>query len=315
MSSLLRGTGDEGEYRYSHFQASPAMLVIYLCVLLCLFGYLVGAETEAAWPPVPIHSRAHLVFWILIAMTPLMIFQLGWSYALTPMEFVVRRFGNERFRLPLSEFKGNTTVMGIVWLRFAARRVYLVSGVDGDRQTFLRELDARSRRAVGQPAAAVPKEVDGRGLSLAVDQLHFPDSCVSCGAKPAREALIEASHWFGMPMIQGVVVKAPVCDLHWRREWQVRWLAHGAVFLLGIAGAVVPAFVVEGPVSPFGVLIIGVIFGLVLDRAARLLHLRTWCGWMSLGLRTGDLTGDLLRLTIYTRSEALRRALAITQRE
>ena len=66
----------------------------------------------------------------------------------------------------------------------------------------------------------------------------------------------------------------------------------------------------HGPWVAGGVIFLGLILGLILRHVASLLHLRTWIGWQTLGIRTSDLSGDLLSITIHTRSERLRRELA-----
>lgn len=302
MSSLLRAEGGVQDFVYRPFQATWAAGVLYLCATAAL-GEL---SSDPLWPIWPPRGGLQLSFWLMVAMTPVMAWSIGWSYALTPSEFVVYRFGRERVRLPLREFKGNTTLVGD-WLHFTSRRVYVVTGRDADRLLFLRELQLRARNA-GSAGPSVMAE-DG-GVRLRVEALRFPDACVTCGERPTAKARIEASHWFGVPFVQGLKLEAPVCARHRRHELSARLLAWA--LLLGLGQAVVWAWALTShhPWVAGGVIFLGLILGLILRHVASLLHLRTWIGWQTLGIRTSDLSGDLLSITIHTRSERLRRELA-----
>jgi hypothetical protein len=261
------------------------------------------------WPPLQSGlSRLHIFFWGLLGASPLMLMSMGWSYVLTPMEFVVRRFGRERFRLPLHELRDTSTVMGMTWLNFASRRVHVVTGPDQDRQLFLTELEARARRVGGKAPAPVAVQTGDGSVRLALLTLRFPEACVTCGERPTGKTKIEASHWFGIPMIQGVKVEVPVCATHRRQEQLVRALTWIAILGVGVAISFVSS--INSTTAVFwGVMLLGLILGVILLRVAGLLHVRTWIGWQALGIRTSDLSGDLRHLTIHSRSEALMREL------
>ena len=311
MTSLLRPQG-EGEsagngqdVHYRPLQASWVAGVVYL-LATAILGML------APGPLWPISesglSRLHIFFWGLTLASPLMLMSMGWSYVLTPMEFVVKRFGRERFRLPLHELKDTTTVMGMTWLNFASRRVHVVTGPDQARQLFLHELESRARRVGGKAPPPVAVQTGEGSVRLAVLTLRFPEACVTCGAPPTGKTKIEASHWFGMPMIQGVKLEVPACAAHLRREQIVRGLTWMAILGLGIAISFVTSINSKTAVF-WGVMLLGLILGAVLLHVAGLLHVRTWIGWQALGIRTSELSGDLRYVTIHSRSETLMRAL------
>ncbi len=311
MTSLLRpqgeGDGDGQVFQYRPFQASWTVLVIWLCAVVLLGVF----SPEPIWPWFPRGaSRFHVFFWGLLIGSPAVVLQMGWSYAMTTTDFVVMRFGRERFRLPLHELKDTSTVMGMTWLTFASRNVLVVTGPDQDRQIFLKELEFRARRASGKAPAPAAVQTSEGSVRLEVEMLKFPEACVTCGAQPAGKTELEASHWFGMPFVQGLKLEVPTCASHRQRERLMRWLAGGA--LLGIGWALTLLFALQRSGKELwvpGVILVGLVPGLLLQHAASLLHLKSWIGWKTLGIRTSELSGDLRYVTIHSRSETLMRAL------
>jgi hypothetical protein len=309
VTSLLRpqGEGDGQDFQYRPFQATWVAGALYAGVL-ALLGVL---SPDPIWPFFQSGaSRLHVFFWMGVAVSPVMLLSLGWSYVLTPTEFVVKRFDRERFRVPLHELQNTTTVMGMTWLNFTTRRVHVVTGPDQDRLLFLQELEFRARRVGGKAPSPVPVQTGEGSVRLAVSALKFPDACVTCGERPSGKTELEASHWFGLPVVQGVKLEVPTCAVHRRREQVTRWLA--SITLLGLGQALSWALAQQRVGKELwvpGVILVGLVPGLLLLHVAGLLHLKTWIGWQALGVRTSDLSGDLRYVTLHSRSEALMREL------
>lgn len=260
--------------------------------------------SEPLWPVFPTEEPTlHIFFWTMLVMSPALAQQMGWSYGVTSTDFVALRWGRERIRLPLSEYQGTAGYAGMVWLKFATRRVYLVSTIEPDRERFLAVLEERSRRLGSLAPAGVAASGDGF-VRLRFAQLVFPASCVACGREPSGTTQLEAKLPLDVVMDSGVEFRVPVCASHRRTVLLFRVGSWVALFSTGMAVTALGALFMERAALE-GVLLVGVMVGAMLFPVADFLHLPTWLGWWALGIRTSNLSGDLRFVTIHSRSQAL----------
>jgi hypothetical protein len=241
---------------------------------------------------------------------------MGWSYVLTSDELVVLRFGKERSRHRLDAYTGRSMWLGYPRLEFGRVRVRIASGVDGPRQQFLAEFDARAMKHSDAIARGLGAKVEGNRVTLRVAKLRFPAGCASCGDRATRAVTIRAERGWDLVLgahIQFVAISVPVCEHHAKTHRTTQWAAYAIVFALGaVLGTALLSFggVISGAPALEGALLVGGIVGLIAMRIAQAARISRLVSYVSLGVAAVKLDADLSRVTLKVRDPVLRDELA-----
>ena len=222
----LEATADlpDDAYVYVPPQASFTAAGIALVCVAAILALQFLHVTDPSVAPSPIEYAVAAGLFLLTAI--ILSMSIGWSYVLTDLELIVRRFGRERRRLVLGQYEGNTAFMGLIWLRFTGHRVWLVSALDPARQAFLAELRLRADHA-GATTTPLAPGMDGQRLRLRVADILFPDECVACSVEPTTSAVVRAVRGFDLIYVDfrtELEVAVPVCRRHGRMRTLAGWL-------------------------------------------------------------------------------------------
>lgn len=302
-------------FHYRPFQATSTALLLYLA-LAALLGGLEIAAGGALWPILQMPSWWHVLFWMLVFMSPVLVLQMGWSYVLTSDELVVLRFGKERSRHRFDAYTGRSMWLGYPRLEFGRVHVRIASGADGPRQQFLAELDARAMKHSDAVVRGLGAKVEGNRVTLRVAKLRFPEGCASCGDRATRAVTIRAERGWDLVLgahIQFVAISVPVCEHHAKTHRTTQWGAYAIVFVLGaVFGTAILSLggVISGAPALEGALLVGGIVGLIAMRIAQAARISRLVSYVSLGVAAVKLDAELSRVTLKVRDPVLRDELA-----
>jgi hypothetical protein len=305
---------EDDHHVYTPMPNALAALGAYV-VMVWLAGEVATHMSGSLRPILPPASIAHVFFWMLLFLSPLVLASIGLShgvsYELTGSELVVRRFGSIRTRLPLDRYQGRTVIGGVLRLAFSDRSVFLLGSPDPARQKFLDAFDAQAR-ANGAASAPSAERVGEHGVRVRLSQLQFPDGCVVCEAKATRRIVLRAVRGIEVPpflIAPSVDVGVPACARHSRMHRGLRFGLPLAAFVLGTCvTALVLACVVSHP-STVGVFVVGMVGGSATFPLGVVVRLDALADWIVLGVRASAPSADLVHVTLRVRSAVLREAI------
>lgn len=288
---------------YHPFATSGTALVLLGSTSALLFGLSAWLPDGApAW----LLGVDVLAYLLLVAVPVVATFSYGRSYGLEGDDFVAYRFGRERDRHMLAGFRGVRSALGSIRLDFRHGSVRLIAGPEGARSGFLTELRRRAAQHGGKRELRV-QQIDARHLTLPVDYLSFGDSCVRCG-HPA-EAIVPLTAERGLDLVifvrvESAAISVPVCRAHrasFRRARILTWLAFIPVWILfALLIKLVPGSVWSGA------LVVGLLPAIVVYRLLYTNLILGLVDWLTLGLRSTRLSGDLSEITLrFARTELL----------
>jgi hypothetical protein len=286
--------------------------VAYLGIVGVL-GVIERLAGGTLWPVFPIQSNWHLMFWMLLGLSPLLGLQLGWSYELTDDALIVRRFGRERHRLALSTFERRSVQMGTVRLHFVSADVRLWSNADTARQRFLDEIDARAIASGARIVETLGARVEGERLTVRTDRLRFPSGCACCTREATTVAKLRAERGLDLVAVvhmQVLDVPVPVCALHAAALRSARIRAYGLVFVVTFLVTMALFFANSAEPSLGLAAFIGGLVGLLGMRIAEACKLSRFASYSGIGIAAVGLEADLTKVTLRIRDGSLRRALA-----
>jgi hypothetical protein len=293
----------EPDIVYSPLPAKPRTGWLYLALTLGVALYWRWSSGE--WLPWPPSSVFAVLPWLLLLLSPLIVFQMGWSYALVGTELVVRRFGKERHRLGLREYQGTTMRLGYPRIRFRERAVLLISSVNDERQAFLTELQRRAHASGGGPSERV-RQIDSESVRLPIALLRFPPHCVACAAAASESVRLTVQRGIDLVLFshfQYVDLWVPACASHASRRNRARWMSWLLLLPLTLLVATILMALVPGGVWG-GALVIGALISLFLVRPVQTMFGGQILDWLVLGMRATRLSEDLTEITLRCRNRA-----------
>lgn len=297
-------------FHFRPAQASPIVPIVIFGIggVFALMHVVFGGDV---WPAFPVQGRMHLIAWLMFAMAPLTLFGVGWAYEVTDRELVVSRFGRERYRVALSDYRDRDIVFGVLKLRFASRSVLVVSSADEERVQFLDALDARLRAVTTHGMPSLTARVAGERVTVRVDELRFPRACVCCGGEATTHVTLRAERGLDLVILvfmQLVKLEVPVCAAHARAHRNVRWAAYVGVFIATTL-LVMLAMLSLKNVDVGVALLVGALVGAFAARIAEACKLSRFSSYRAIGVSAVSLDAELTRVTLRVRDPALRAAL------
>jgi hypothetical protein len=297
------------------FRATPRASLLYFAATGLLFVIaLTGAGSTWSAEANVVHIGA----WAALALSPLCLIQLGWSYELVGGELLARRCGRERRRLRLRDYQGSRSFLGMLKLDFDTQSSWVVSGVGRTRQAFLVALHDQAQRAgAWQTAPPRVQQLDAERVRVPLAALHMPVRCVACGGDPASLKTLRVQRGFDAlvwAFIDRVELSVPVCAQHARGH--ARWRAASALGFVPLAFGSAALIKLLSPTAAWsGASIAGLLIGLALYKPLYRMVVRPTTDWLSLGMRGCALSADLTLATLRVRNAEMLLAILAASRE